>query len=91
MTISDFLKRGESEAVHLMDLCRLTGASPTCVKAAVRRSRLDGIPIVSSVSGYWLAASEAEIKGFTKMMQAQGNSRLEVAEAVNNAGGIEDG
>lgn len=91
MTISDFLKRGESEAVHLMDLCRLTGASPTSVKAAVRRARLDGAPIVSSTSGYWLAASEAEIKGFSRMMQAQGNSRLEVAEAVEMIGGFADG
>lgn len=91
MNISDFLKRGESEAVHLMDLCRLTGASATSVKAAVRRERIAGTPIVSSISGYWLAASEAEIKGFSRMMQAQGNSRLEVAEAIEMIGGFADG
>ena len=91
MKISYFLGRGETNAIHLMDLCRLTGASPTSVKSAVRCERLAGAPIVSSASGYWLAASEAEIKGFSRMMQAQGNSRLEVAEAVGMLGGVADG
>ena len=36
-------------------------------------------------------ASEAEIKGFSRTMQAQGNSRLEVAEAVEMIGGFADG
>ena len=85
MKISYFLSRGETNAVHLMDLCRLTGASPTSVKAAVRRERIAGTPIVSGLSGYWLEASEAEIKGFSRTMQAQGNSRLEVADAVRKA------
>ena len=91
MKISCFLSRGETNAIHLTDLCRLTGASATSVKAAVRRERLAGTPIVSSISGYWLAASEAEIKGFSRTMQAQGNSRLEVAEAVEMIGGFADG
>ena len=85
MKISYFLSRGETNAVHLMDLCRLTGASPTSVKAAVRRERIAGTPIVSGLSGYWLAVSEAEIKGSSRTMQAQGNSRLEVADAVRKA------
>ena len=91
MKISCLLTTGETNAIHLMDLCRLTGASPTSVKAAVRRERLAGTPIVSSVSGYWIAASEAEIRGFSRTMQAQGNSRLEIAEAVEMIGGFVDG
>ena len=85
MQIKDFLSSGEDTAVHLSELCRLTGSSETSVKAAVRRERLKGTPILSGLSGYWLASSEAEIKGFSRMMQAQGNSRLEVADAVRKA------
>ena len=91
MKISYFLSRGETNAIHLTELCRLTGSSETSVKAAVRRERLKGTPILSGLSGYWLASSEAEIKGFSRMMQAQGNSRLEVAEAVEMIGGFADG
>ena len=85
MKISCFVKRGEENAIHLMDLCHLTGASPSSVKAAIRRARLHGVPIVSSIEGYWIATSKDEIEGFSRMMQAQGNSRLEVADAVGKA------
>lgn len=82
MRIENYLSDGEDTAIHLCDLCRLTGSSPTSVKAAIKRGRLAGVPIISSASGYWLAASEAEIGAFSRMMRAQGNSRLEVSAAV---------
>lgn len=86
MLVSDFLSKGEGAAIHLCDLCRLTGESATSVKSAIRRERLAGVPIISSASGYWLAASEAEIEGFSRMMRAQGRSRFEVSAAVCGAG-----
>ena len=86
MRIVDFLSDGEGAAIHLCDLCRLTGASATSVKSSIRRERLAGAPIMSSSAGYWLAVSEAEIQGFSRMMRAQGQSRLEVSAAVCGAG-----
>ena len=85
MQVKDFLSSGENTAVHLSELCRLTGSSETSVKAAVRRERLEGTPILSGLSGYWLAESEGERRCFLRMMEAQGESRLAVADAVRKA------
>lgn len=85
MFIKDYLSDGESAAIHLTDLCRITGSSASAIKAAVRRERLAGTPILSSQSGYWLADSECERRGFLRSMEMQATSRFEVAEAVKRA------
>ena len=82
MTISNFLSRGEETAVHLTELCKRAGASQTSVKAAIRRERLNGIPILSGNSGYWIGESREEKQSFLRMMRMQAESRIMVAEAV---------
>ena len=93
MRICDYLKGGESAAIHLCDLCRITGSSATSVKAAIKRERLAGVPIISSVSGYWLGSTAAEVGRFARLMDLQGSSRLQVAAAVRSItiGGGDDG
>ena len=83
--VSDYIPTGSDAAIHLSALCSLTGASATAVKSAIHKERLEGKPILSGYTGYWIAESAEEKQCFIRMMQKQAESRLIIVQAVGNS------
>lgn len=79
------LRVGEANALTLRDLTRLTESDGRRVREAIRRARLDGVPIVSGEAGYWLAATASEKARFTRQMRSRAREILRVARAVEAA------
>lgn len=77
------LRVGESGASTLRDLCRYTEADGRRVREAIRRLRLDGVPVVSGDSGYWISGSPGETRRFVRQMRSRAREILRVARAVS--------
>lgn len=61
MKISDFIPTGEANAISNRELAYRAGINERGVRKLVHEARIEGEPICSSDSGYWLAENIAEV------------------------------
>lgn len=61
MKISDFIPTGEKNAISNRELAYRAGINERGVRKLVHEARIEGEPICSSDSGYWLAENIAEV------------------------------
>lgn len=61
MKISDFIPTGEANAISNRELAYRAGINERGARKLVHEARIDGEPICSSDSGYWLAENIAEV------------------------------
>lgn len=81
--VSSLLLEGQSNALHLADLVRLTGWPERDVRKAIQRERQRGIPILSdNKNGYFLPQSEIEKAQFVRSMRCRAREILRAANAV---------
>lgn len=85
MRISDFLSAGEESAVTRKYLEQITGLTGREVQRAVQAARLKGTPILSSSSGFFLPATEAEKERFVRSMRHRAREISRAADAVEGA------
>lgn len=81
--ILKLLRVGEANALTLRDLTNVTEADGRRVREAIRRLRLDGVPVVSGDSGYWISGSPGETRRFVRQMRSRAREILRVARAVS--------
>lgn len=80
--IYDLLKVGKANAIHSVELERMTGFNNDTIKTMVQAERNEGKPICSGVAGYYIAGSEKELKETIGTIMAQGLKRLDTARAL---------
>ena len=82
MGVSDFLRRGESNAISMGDLSRLLGLSPRACRKAVEAERLTGTLILSSERGYFLPGEGAAGRDEITRFQRRTAARLRTGKAL---------
>lgn len=82
--VLSLLRVGESGALTLRDLTSATGANGRAIREAIRRMRLDGVPIVSGDNGYWISGSPGETRRFTRSMRSRAREIMRTARAVES-------
>lgn len=81
--ISDFLSRGQTDAVPLRHLSCLIGLDGRTVRRMIEQERRAGTPILSdNLTGYFLPADDGEVERFCRSMRGRANEILRAAEAV---------
>ena len=78
---------GSSRAISLRRLAEMAGLSERETRRTIQRERLRGIPICSdNLTGYYLAADDAEREQFVKSMRHRARQILRAARAVEKGG-----
>lgn len=85
MEIIDYLGKGQENAVHLDVLCKLTNYKESSVKKEIKRQRENGVPIVSSARGYWLAENQTEISTFCNYLKKTACARFKTRQGLINS------
>ena len=84
--ISEFLSRGEENAVPLQNLVRITGLDQRRIRRMIRAERLQGTPILSNnLSGYFLPMNEVERQQCVRSMMHRSAEIQKVARAIAQA------
>jgi len=85
MKIAELLLSGRRNALPLQHLEAVTGLDGRVVRRMIEAERRSGTPICSdNVTGYYLAANEAERAAFVASMRSRANEILRTAEAVES-------
>ena len=85
MKIADLLLVGQCNALPLRHLRMVTGLPGRTIRQMIEMERRAGTPICSdNVTGYYLAANEAERAAFVASMRSRANEILRTAEAVES-------
>ena len=79
-TVSEILKPGKGNEVHLRQLCNYFNQKPVAVKRQIKQERLNGSLICSNRKGYFMASSPEEIEEFVKAEEFQALSRLAITK-----------
>lgn len=85
MRIADLLLEGEENAVTRQHLEQISGLTGREVQRAIQAARLKGTPILSSSSGFFLPATEAEKERFVRSMRHRAREISRAADAVEGA------
>lgn len=86
MKIADLLGHGQSNAVPLRDLTRITGLDGRTIRVMIAAERRAGAAILSdNAAGYFLPANEEEKKRFVRSMRHRAKEILNAADAVERA------
>lgn len=65
-SILEYIPKGRKNAVSARTLMRKTGLSERQVQAAVLQARANGVPICSSINGYFIPESAEEAAGYCR-------------------------
>lgn len=88
MRVSDYLGRGQENAISLRRLSAMFGENPRSIRKMIEMERRSGTPILSdNENGYWLAADEAEVRRFVRSMRGRAEEIWKTAAAVELAAG----
>ncbi|MCD8130550.1 MAG: hypothetical protein LUE16_04625 [Lachnospiraceae bacterium] len=87
ISISEFLRSGADNALHLGELMLLTGADGRTVRKAIEVERRRGVPILSdNRNGYFLPACEEEKERFARSMRRRAGEIMQTVQAVERGG-----
>lgn len=64
MKIADYLKIGEANAIKADDLCAITGHDKRTVMKSIEVERSQGALICATSAGYFLPASQEDVRRF---------------------------
>ena len=82
MSISNYLRHGEQNAVSMDDLSRLLGLSPRACRKAVEAERLTGTLILSSERGYFLPGTGSAGRSEIVRFQRRTAARVRTGQAI---------
>lgn len=68
------LEAGESNAVSVAELCRITGLQDRELRAAIAAERSHGSVICSNAKGYFLPGNRSELQAFIRQERARASS-----------------
>ncbi len=86
-SITEFLKPGADNGIHLVELMLLTGADGRTVRKAIESERRRGVPILSdNKSGYFLPTCQTDIDLFIRSMRRRAGEISLTAAAVESGG-----
>lgn len=81
--IYELLNVGADNAKTTQELADVLGIDARDVRKAVRNERLQGVPICSDKSGYYLPADENELKYTISRLYKIGRSNFAVAKVLD--------
>lgn len=87
-TISEYLRPGKSNAVHLRDLRAMTGLSGRDIRRMVEWERRHGVGILSGNDGYFLAETPDEVTHFVRQMRSRAKEIMKTAKAVERGANV---
>ena len=76
------IPKGKDKAIHNEELAAQFGMSIHTIKKYIQDARMQGIPIVSDKSGYWITDNREELKTFIDSMEKQGKKRFKTIKAL---------
>ena len=76
------IPKGKCKAIHNGELAKQFGVSIHTIKKHIQEARMQGIPIVSDTSGYWITDDREELKAFIDSMEKQGKKRFKTIKAL---------
>ena len=76
------IPKGKDKAIHNEELAKQFGMSIHTIKKYIQDARMQGIPIVSDKSGYWITDDREELKAFIDSMEKQGKKRFKTIKAL---------
>ena len=79
MKISDYIPTGEANAISNRELAYRAGINERGVRKLVHEARIEGEPICSSDSGYWIAENIAEVDLSLRRIYSQIKQMVETA------------
>lgn len=82
MSISNYLRHGEQNAVSMDDLSRLLGLSSRACRKAVEAERLTGTLILSSERGYFLPGTGSAGRSEIVRFQRRTAARVRTGQAI---------
>lgn len=86
MRVSDYLGRGQQNAISLRRLSAMIGENPRSIRREIELERRHGTPVLSdNLNGYFLPENEAEARRFVKSMRGRAHEILTTASAVEAA------
>lgn len=74
--LTNMIPYGENNAIHLHELAARLHSTQSSTKNMIRQARQQGLPILSSKSGYWLSDDPKDKERFIAMMEMQALSRF---------------
>lgn len=87
-TVSEYLRPGKSNAVHLRDLRAMTGLSGRDIRRTVEWERRHGVGILSGNDGYFLAENPDEVTRFVRQMRSRAKEIMKTAAAVERGANV---
>ena len=76
------IPNGKDNAVHNETLANQFCVSIHTTKKAIQEARMQGVPVVSDKSGYWITNDREELRTFIESMQKQGKKRFKTIKAL---------
>ena len=67
--IIDYLLPGRENGISMQHLSKLTGKPERMVRKAILKARIEGEPILSGTTGYFIASTTEEIEEFVSERQ----------------------
>lgn len=83
--IHELLNVGAVNARTTKELADVLGIDVRDVRQAVRNERMQGVPICSDISGYYLPADDNEMRRTVSRLYKIGRSNFAVAKALEEA------
>ena len=81
--ILSFLHKGQENATTARDIRNAAGFGKRAVTLAVREARLNGVPVLSDTSGYWLSDNPGEIRRCARGLRRRSGRISEAADALD--------
>lgn len=82
--IENIIPVGKENAIHLEELAKRLNVKTGKAKSLVRKSREEGIQILSDANGYWISENPFEKIKFVAAMRKAALSRLKSATPIND-------
>ena len=89
--LKEFIPVGKENAVHLPELAKLMRKNQRSLKILIRNARLEGMPILSDSSGYWISNDKEEQYAYVAVKTKDATSRLKTVSRLRKALRIPDG
>lgn len=88
--LREYVPVGKENAIHLPELAERTRKNQRSLKILIRNARLEGIPILSDSTGYWISNDKEEQRAYLAMVTKDATSRMKTVSHLRKTLRIPD-
>lgn len=89
--LKEFIPVGKENAIHLPELAEQMRKNERSLQVMIRNARLEGLPILSDSSGYWISNDKEEQRAYVAMKTKDATSRMKTVSKLRKALKTPDG